>query len=55
MMNMTGAMVHGDMSGMGWSLSLFGVIAGGLIWSIGAGITAWLIAALYNTFGPKPA
>ena len=53
MMNMTGAMVHGDMSGMGWSLSFFGVMVGGLIWSLGAGITAWLIAIIYNALGPK--
>lgn len=53
MMTMTGAMVHGDMSGMGWSLSLVGVVVGGLIWSVGAGITAWLIAALYNTLGSR--
>ena len=53
MMSMTGAMVHGDMSGMGWSLSLYGVIVGGLIWSIGAGITAWFIAVIYNALGPK--
>lgn len=55
MMNMTGAMVHGDMSGMGWSLSLFGVIVGGLIWSLGAGVTAWLIALIYNALGPNTA
>ena len=53
MMNMGGHMVHGGMNDMNWSFSLLGVISGGLIWSIGAGITAWLIAIVYNALGRK--
>ena len=48
MMEMSGHMVHGDLSQMGWSLSLTGVLIGLVTWSILAGITGWLIAYIYN-------
>lgn len=47
-MDMSGHMLHSDLSHMRWSLSLTGVLLGGLIWSSTAGLTGWLIAWLYN-------
>ncbi|MEX1198276.1 MAG: DUF5676 family membrane protein [Pseudohongiellaceae bacterium] len=47
-MNMTGYMVHTDFGAMQWNMNLGGFVAGLFMWSIFAGVTAWLIAALYN-------
>lgn len=48
MMNTTGNMVHMDMSKFGWMLSPFGVLWGLIVWSLFAGIFAWLLATIYN-------
>ena len=48
MMGASGNMTHGDFSGMSWSLHLGGFIVGGILWTLFAGVTAWLIAAIYN-------
>lgn len=48
MMNMTGHMIHGDWSSMGWHLSAGGVLIGLIVWSITAGICGWLLAAFYT-------
>lgn len=48
MMNTTGNMVHMDMSKFGWVLSPLGVFWGLIIWSLFAGIFAWLLATIYN-------
>ena len=48
MMSMTGAMVHMDMTKFGWELSPLGVFGGLIVWSLFAGIFAWLLAAIYN-------
>ena len=48
MMNMSGHMVHGDLSAMGWEMSFAGVIIGLIAWSFTAGITGGLIAYIYN-------
>ena len=50
MMQMSGDMVHGDLSqmGWGWHLSLSGVFFALILWSVTAGITGWLIAYSYN-------
>ncbi len=48
MMNMSGNMIHGDLTGMRWSMGFFGFIIGLIVWSFLAGITGWLIATLYN-------
>lgn len=51
MMDMTGYMMHGEFSGMNWSMSMSGVLYGGAAWVIAVGITGWLIALLYNALG----
>lgn len=48
MMDMSGHMVHGDLTQMQWQLSLSGIVFGLIIWSILAGITGWLIVTIYN-------
>ncbi|NMH63986.1 DUF5676 family membrane protein [Shewanella salipaludis] len=48
MMDMTGHMVHGDWSQMGWQLTFTGVFLGLLGWSVIAGLCGWLLAAIYN-------
>jgi hypothetical protein len=48
MMTTTGNMVHMDMSKFGWMISLGGVFLGLIIWSLFAGIFAWLLATIYN-------
>ncbi len=48
MMNTTGYMVHIDISKFGWMLSPSGFFWGLIVWSIFAGIFAWLLAAIYN-------
>lgn len=48
MMNTTGNMVHMDMSKFGWVLSPIGVFWGLIVWSLFAGIFAWLLATIYN-------
>lgn len=48
MMTTTGNMVHMDMSRFGWMFSPTGVIWGLVVWSLFAGIFAWLLAAIYN-------
>ncbi len=47
-MEMSGHMVHSDLSQMQWQLSLSGIIIGLIIWSLFAGIIGWLIATVYN-------
>ncbi|WP_237055671.1 DUF5676 family membrane protein [Microbulbifer sediminum] len=48
MMEMSGHMVHMDISAMGWQLTLGGVLLGLVAWSISAGLIAWLLAGIYN-------
>jgi len=48
MMQMSGHMVHSDLSGMGWQMNGQGVFIGLLAWSATAGFIAWLAAAIYN-------
>jgi len=48
MMDMSGHMIHGDMSGMRWHMTISGVVIGLMIWSLFAGLTAGLIAQFYN-------
>ncbi len=48
MMSMSGHMVHGDFSDMTWHMSFGGVFVGLVIWSVASGLTAWIIAAVYN-------
>lgn len=48
MMQVTGHMVHMDASAMQWHISVGGFFLGMLAWSFFGGITAWLIAFIYN-------
>ncbi len=47
-MNMTGYMIHADFGAMQWNMNFGGFVAGLFMWSIFAGVTAWLIATVYN-------
>ena len=48
MMNMTGQMVHADLSNMNWTLTFAGFLVGLISWSLIAGIFGWLLAFIYN-------
>ncbi len=48
MMDMTGNMMHSDWSRIGWQMTGVGVIIGMIGWSVGSGLTAWLLATVYN-------
>lgn len=48
MMDMSGHMIHGDLSGMAWNMTISGMVIGLIIWSLFAGLTAGLIAHIYN-------
>lgn len=48
MMEMSGHMVHTDLTEMQWHMGFAGVLIGLLAWSFVAGITGWLVAAIYN-------
>lgn len=50
MMQMSGHMVHADFGRMGWQLNFAGFFYGLFAWSLGAGIIAGAVAALYNRF-----
>lgn len=45
---MGGHMMHMNPTAMGWVLSAYGVIVGGVAWIVVAGITGWLLATFYN-------
>ncbi len=54
-MEMTGQMVHADLSELSWSLTWGGVVMG-FVWWIGfSALTAWLIARTYNLLVPHGA
>ncbi|AXT74260.1 hypothetical protein CTH30272_00688 [Allocatenococcus thiocycli] len=48
MSNITGNMLHTDWNTMGWHISTFGVVIGGILWAFLAGILGWLVAKIYN-------
>lgn len=48
MMRMSGAMIHADLSGLNWTLTLSGVLLGLVSWSITAGVTGWVLGYFYN-------
>lgn len=47
-MSMTGHMVHSDLSGMNWNMSVTGVAAGLVGWAVFAGLFGYIAAAVYN-------
>ena len=48
MASLTTNMMHMDMTRTGWTISLVGVIWGLVGWSLFAGISAWILATIYN-------
>jgi hypothetical protein len=48
MLSMSGDMLHMNLEGMGWHMSFFSALIGGLFWAIAAGIFGWLLANIYN-------
>lgn len=47
-MGIMGSMVHSDMGGLQWNMQIGSLVVGLVAWSLSAGVTAWLIATLYN-------
>lgn len=43
-----GHMMHTDFSGMNWNMHFTGFLVGGILWVLSAGVTAWLLASIYN-------
>ncbi len=50
MIDMSGHMVHANLSGMNWNLTFFGFLVGLIVWSLFAGLFAWILAHIYNMF-----
>ncbi|WP_333972073.1 DUF5676 family membrane protein [Alteromonas mediterranea] len=48
MSTMAGNMMHTDWQGMIWNVPLLGVVIGGALWALFAGVLGWLIASIYN-------
>jgi len=48
MIGMSGDMLHMQLNDMGWHLSFSGVVKGLIAWIVMAGVTGWLVAAVYN-------
>jgi len=48
MLSMSGDMLHMQLNGMGWQLTLIGVVKGLVAWFVTAGVAGWLLAAIYN-------
>lgn len=48
MLSLSGDMLHMRLHDMGWHLTLAGVTKGLIAWCVVAGITGWLLAAIYN-------
>ena len=48
MMEMSGHMLHADLSGAAWSMHWTGFIVGLIMWSVLGGALVWAVAALYN-------
>lgn len=47
-MALTGSMFHADLSAVTWTLTWTGFFIGLASWAILGGITAWLVAFIYN-------
>jgi len=48
MMQMSGNMVHSNLTDMGWSLHWTGFFVGLVAWSFFSGLFVWAITATYN-------
>lgn len=49
-MTINSHMMHSDFTNMQWSLDFSGLTIGLVVWSLIAGVTAWLVAMFYNKF-----
>ena len=47
-MNMSGYMMHADFTEMQWNMTFTGFLFGLVLWSLSAGLLAWIIALVYN-------
>lgn len=47
-MSMGGYMMHSDFSGMTWHMGFAGFSFGLILWAVSAGLSATLMAAIYN-------
>ncbi|MCG7639735.1 DUF5676 family membrane protein (plasmid) [Alteromonas macleodii] len=45
---MAGNIMFSDWQGMIWNVPLLGVVIGGALWALFAGVLGWLIASIYN-------
>jgi hypothetical protein len=50
-LEVTGHLVHADLSGTSWSLTWGGFLIGLVTWTLTAAVSAWLIAWVYNRLG----
>jgi len=46
MSTMAGNIMHTDWQGMRWNVPLLGVVIGGALWALFAGVLGWLIASI---------
>jgi len=47
-MRASGYMMHGDFSAMQWQMHFTSFLVGLILWSVVAGLFAWLLAVIYN-------
>jgi 2TM family of unknown function (DUF5676) len=50
MMDMTGHMLHADMTGQAWTMTTTGFVFGLILWAVTCWLTGWLLARFYNKF-----
>ncbi len=50
MMDMTGHMLHADLTSQMWTMTMIGFVFGLILWAVTCWITGWLLATFYNKF-----
>ena len=53
MTDMTGHMIHMDISDLGLMMSMQGMLLGFIGWVVLAGLFAWLLSTLYNLINAR--
>jgi hypothetical protein len=48
MMQMSGHMIHAELSNLNWAMHWTGFFIGLVAWSVLSGVLAWAVAAVYN-------
>ncbi|MBT5047029.1 MAG: hypothetical protein HOM58_00880 [Rhodospirillaceae bacterium] len=48
MMQVSGHMLHADLTGQAWSMHWTGFLSGLIFWSVLGGLLVWAVAAVYN-------